>query len=92
MPATLRAKNSTVLQIELKDPNFDFDLLKTFLEDHRPDVDDAGCRVSVKVMDHGKEASFVFSKDWEVYLNQTLLDELEEIPGLNYHLVSKGEA
>lgn len=92
VPATLRAKNSTVLQIELKDPNFDFDLLKTFLEDHRPDVDDAGCRVSVKVMDHGKEASFVFSKDWEVYLNQTLLDELEEIPGLNYHLVSKGEA
>ena len=92
VPATLRAKNSTVLQIELKDPNFDFDLLKTFLEDHRPDVDDAGCRVSVKVMDHGKEASFVFSKDWEVYLNQTLLDELEEIPGLDYHLASKGEA
>ena len=92
VPATLRAKNSTVLQIELKDPNFDFDLLKTFLEDHRPDVDDAGCRVSVKVMDHGKEASFVFSKDWEVYLNQTLLDELEEIPGLDYHLVSKGDA
>lgn len=92
VPATLRAKNSTVLQIELKDPNFDFDLLKTFLEDHRPDVDDAGCRVSVKVMDRGKEASFVFSKDWEVYLNQTLLDELEEIPGLDYHLASKGEA
>ena len=92
VPATLRAKNSTVLQIELKDPNFDFDLLKTFLEDHRPDVDDAGCRVSVKVMDHGKEASFVFSKDWEVYLNQTLLDELEEIPGLDYHLASKGDA
>ena len=92
VPATLRAKNSTVLQIELKDPNFDFDLLKTFLEDHRPDVDDAGCRVSVKVMDHGKEASFVFSKEWEVYLDQTLLDELEEIPGLDYHLASKGEA
>ena len=89
VPATIRAKNSIVLQIELTDPNFDFDLLKTFLENHRPDVDDSGCRVAVKVCDHGREASFVFSKDWEVYLNQSLLDELEEMPGVSYHLVDK---
>ena len=78
-----------VLQIELKDPNFDFDLLKTFLEDHRPDVDDAGCRVAIKVMNKGLMASFVLSKDWEVYLDQTLLDTLREIPGITYHLVDK---
>lgn len=89
VPATIRAKNGTVLQIELTDPNFDFDLLKTFLEDHRPDVDDAGCRVAIKVMDKGLKASFVLSKDWEVYLDQTLLDTLREIPGITYHLVDK---
>lgn len=89
VPATIRAKNGTVLQIELTDPNFDFDLLKTFLEDHRPDVDDAGCRVAIKVMDKGLKASFVLSKDWEVYLDQTLLDTLREIPSITYHLVDK---
>lgn len=89
VPATIRAKNGTVLQIELTDSNFDFDLLKTFLEDHRPDVDDAGCRVAIKVMDKGLKASFVLSKDWEVYLDQTLLDTLREIPGITYHLVDK---
>ena len=91
VPATIRAKNGVTLQIELTDPNFDFELLKTFLESHRPDVDDAGCRVAVKVTSQGEEASFVFSKDWEVYLNQSLIDELEEIPGLDYHLLPKGE-
>lgn len=89
VPATIRAKNGTVLQIELTDPNFDFDLLKTFLEDHRPDVDDAGCRVAIKVVDKELMASFVLSKDWEVYLDQTLLDTLQEIPGITYHLVDK---
>ena len=89
VPATIRAKNGTVLQIELTDPNFDFDLLKTFLEDHRPDVDDAGCRVAIKVMNQGLMASFVLSKDWEVYLDQTLLDTLREIPSIMYHLVDK---
>lgn len=89
VPATIRAKNGTVLQIELTDPNFDFDLLKTFLEDHRPDVDDAGCRVAIKVMNQGLMASFVLSKDWEVYLDQTLLDTLREIPGITYYLVDK---
>lgn len=89
VPATLHAKSGTVLQIELTDPNFDFDLLKEFLENHRPDVDDAGCRVALRVCDKGKEASFIFSKDWEIYLDQTLLDELDEMPGLTYHLVDK---
>ena len=92
VPATIRAKNGVTLQIELTDPNFDFELLKTFLESHRPDVDDAGCRVAVKVTSQGEEASFVFSRDWEVYLNQSLIDELEEIPGLDYHLLPKGES
>ena len=89
VPATIRAKNGVTLQIELSDPNFDFELLKTFLESHRPDVDDAGCRVSVKVSSRGEEASFVFSREWDVYLNQALLDELEEMSGVTYHLVSK---
>ena len=89
VPATLRAKNGIVLQIELTDPNFDFELLKEFLENHRPDVDNAGCRVALKVLDHGKEANFIFSKDWEVYLSQSLLDELDEFFGLDYHLVAK---
>ena len=91
VPATIRAKNGVTLQIELTDPNFDFELLKTFLESHRPDVDDAGCRVSVKVSNRGEEASFVFSREWDVYLNQALIDELEEMSGLDYHLLSKGE-
>ena len=89
VPATIRAKNGVTLQIELTDPNFDFELLKTFLESHRPDVDDAGCRVSVKVSSRGEEASFVFSREWDVYLNQALLDELEEMPGVKYQLFSK---
>ena len=89
VPATIRAKNGVTLQIELTDPNFDFELLKTFLESHRPDVDDAGCRVSVKVSSRGEEASFVFSREWDVYLNQALLDELEEMPGVTYRLLSK---
>ena len=89
VPATIRAKNGVTLQIELTDPNFDFELLKTFLESHRPDVDDAGCRVAVKVTSHGEEASFVFSREWDVYLNQALIDELEEMPGVKYQLLSK---
>lgn len=89
VPATIRAKNGVTLQIELTDPNFDFELLKTFLESHRPDVDDAGCRVSVKVSSRGEEASFVFSREWDVYLNQALIDELEEMPGVTYRLLSK---
>lgn len=89
VPATLRAKNGIVLEIELTDPNFDFELLKEFLENHRPDVDNAGCRVALKVLDHGKEANFIFSKDWEVYLNQELIDELDEMGGVEYHLVPK---
>ena len=91
VPATIRAKNGLTLQIELTDPNFDFELLKTFLESHRPDVDDAGCRVSVKVSSRGEEASFVFSREWDVYLNQVLIDELEEMPGVKYQLVSKAK-
>ena len=89
VPATIRAKNGVTLQIELTDPNFDFELLKTFLESHRPDVDDAGCRVSVKVSSRGEEASFVFSREWDVYLSQALIDELEEMPGVTYQLLSK---
>ena len=91
VPATIRAKNGTVLQIELTDPNFDFDLLKTFLEEHRPDVDDSGCRVSVKVVDRGQQASFILSKDWEVYLDQTLLDDLREIEGVRYSLIDRNQ-
>lgn len=91
VPATIRAKNGTVLQIELIDPNFDFDLLKTFLEEHRPDVDDSGCRVSVKVVDRGQQASFILSKDWEVYLDQTLLDDLREIEGVRYSLIDRNQ-
>ena len=91
VPGTIRAKNGLTLQIELTDPNFDFELLKTFLESHRPDVDDAGCRVSVKVSSRGEEASFVFSREWDVYLNQVLIDELEEMPGVKYQLVSKAK-
>ena len=89
VPATIRAKNGVTLQIELTDPNFDFEQLKTFLESHRPDVDDAGCRVSVKVSSRGEEASFVFSREWDVYLNQVLIDELEEMQGVIFHLVPK---
>ena len=89
VPATIRAKNGTVLQIELTDPNFDFDLLKAFLEEHRPDVDDSGCRVSVKVTDHENDANFIFSKDWEVFLDQNLLDSLEGVRGIKYSLVDK---
>lgn len=89
VPATIRAKNGVTLQIELTDPNFDFDLLKTFLEGHRPDVDDAGCRVAIKVLNKGQSASFVLSKDWEVYLDQTFLDDLDEISGIRYSLINK---
>ena len=92
VPATIRAKNGSVLQIELTDPNFDFDLLKTFLEEHRPDVDDSGCRVSVKVVDREQQASFIFSKDWEVYLDQNLLDDLEEIEGVRYSLIDRNQS
>ena len=91
VPATIRAKNGTLLQIELTDPNFDFDLLKTFLEEHRPDVDDSGCRVSLKVVDRGRQASFILSKDWEVYLDQTLLDDLREIEGVRYSLIDRNQ-
>ena len=73
------------------DPNFDFDLLKTFLEEHRPDVDDSGCRVSVKVIDRGQQASFILSKDWEVYLDQTLLDDLGEVEGVRYSLIDRNQ-
>ena len=89
VPATIRAKNGVTLQIELTDPNFDFELLKNFLESHRPDVDDAGCRVAVKVLSRGEEASFVFSREWDVYLNQAFLDDLNEMPGIKYFLIDK---
>ena len=86
VPATQRAARGVVVELEITDRNFDMDSLKDFLQSHRPDVDDAGCRVAVKVGDGETEGSFVFSHDWDVYVDQQFLDELEEIPGLSYSL------
>ena len=62
------------------------DSLKNFLQNHRPDVDDAGCRVAVKVRDGDTEGSFVFSHDWDVYVDQQFLDELNELQGVSFSL------
>lgn len=86
VPATLRAKNGVTLLFKAEDPNFDFDTLKPILEAHRPAVDDAGCHVGVVTSIKGKEASMLFSKDWDVYLDQELLDELDDVEGISYEL------
>lgn len=88
VPATIRAKNGVVLLFRAEDPNFDFDILKPILEAHRPAVDDAGCHVGVITSAKGKEASMIFSKDWDVYLDQELLDELDDMEGISYLLTN----
>ena len=89
VPATIRAAKGVVVQIEITDPNFDMDILKTVLQDHRPDVDDAGCRVAVRVKNGNEEASFVFSHEWDVYVDQKFLDDLTELEGIVYQLSSR---
>lgn len=89
VPATIRAAKGVVVQIEITDPNFDMDVLKTVLQDHRPDVDDAGCRVAVKVTNGQEEALFTFSHEWDVYVNQQFLDDLEDVQGISYELMTR---
>ena len=89
VPAVQRAKQNMVLELTITDPNLDFDALRVLLQSHKPEQDDTGCRVAVKLQNKQYQGAVLMGKEWQIYADQSFEDELAEFAGMSYRFVPK---
>jgi DNA polymerase-3 subunit alpha len=89
VPAVQRAKQNMVLELTITDPNLDFDALRVLLQSHKPEQDDTGCRVAVKLQNKQYQGAVLMGKEWQIYADQSFEDELAEFASMSYRFVPK---
>ncbi len=88
VPALSRAKAGTKVCIEVTDPNFDWDVLKNFLDEHRSKMPDGGCAVVIAVKHEDLIAHYPI-KGANVYVDQAFFDDAKDIDGMKVTLLEK---
>ena len=87
--AVLNAKSHVVVEVNVKDPNFDFEVLKDFLSQYQAINSDCACRVGINVQKGEHQGMFLLPHEFDVVVDQRFIDASKEIDGVSINLLEK---